>query len=313
MRRKHARGFTMVELLIASLISGMVLAAIYFVFISNARQFYTQEQVVQMQESMRFALGILKTDLRNAGRLAVVNGDAGPNLDPGYCSPGTAMNAVRLFNNENVAPAILRANRNGLRPDRIRMLVDASAGVPLSSMTLGGGQLNIAPAALQDTVDARDALASRARFKAMYKTGYYLRLESMDGAGFDLIPITGANYNGGAPVINLQRGACFPASACDGRCMVNPVQIVEYRLATDPPDDPASTKTNLERRVLAARNPNNVLPGLSLTIGEYVVDMQVWCTYDASADGAPQPSIPADPNPHDDLGNWVAGADEAAT
>lgn len=312
MKRKHARGFTFIELLVATFISGLVLASVYFVFISNARQFYTQEQVVQMQEGMRFAVEILKTDLRNAGRLAVVNGAAGANMDPGFCAPGTVPNAVELFNNENTAPAILRANNNGLRPDRVRLLVDASAGIPLSSMSLGGTQLSIAPAALQETSDGRDALSSQARFEAMYKTGYFARIESMDGAGFDVIPIVAANYNGGAPVINLTRAACFQASACDGRCMVNPVTLVEYRLAPDPPEDAAATKTDLVRRVLDSRNPDNVLPGLSLTIGEYVIDLQVWGTYDIRADGAPLPDIPADATPLDDVGNWPVGGDEAS-
>ncbi len=58
------------------MLSGAVLTSIYFVFISNSRQYYTQEQIVQMQESMRFALEYLKNDLRNAGQMALVNGTA---------------------------------------------------------------------------------------------------------------------------------------------------------------------------------------------------------------------------------------------
>ena len=84
--RRRAAGFTMVELLIALFLSSVVMLAVYFVFISNTEQYYRQEQIVQMQENMRFALEHLKNDMRNAGRLTVVNGN-NANPDPGFCRP----------------------------------------------------------------------------------------------------------------------------------------------------------------------------------------------------------------------------------
>ena len=81
-RRRANHGFTFVELLVALLFAGIIMVAAYLVFISASRQYYVQEQVVQMQESMRFAMEFLKNDLRGTGRLTVVNGiEVGARLD----------------------------------------------------------------------------------------------------------------------------------------------------------------------------------------------------------------------------------------
>ena len=72
----HARnrGFTFIELLVAGFLGAIVLVTTYLIFTANSRQYYVQEQIVQMQEGMRFAVEYLKGDLRSAGRLVVVNG-----------------------------------------------------------------------------------------------------------------------------------------------------------------------------------------------------------------------------------------------
>ncbi|MEZ4471150.1 MAG: prepilin-type N-terminal cleavage/methylation domain-containing protein [bacterium] len=132
--RRRPAGFTMVELMMALLLSSIVLLAIYFVFISNTEQYYRQEQIVQMQESMRFALEHLKTDLRNAGRLTVVNGTP-RGTDAGFCRPQEGLTAIRLFDNELTGdrpdfPAIVADIGNRIRPDRLRLLVDGSGATP---------------------------------------------------------------------------------------------------------------------------------------------------------------------------------------
>ena len=55
-RRRGGRGFSLVEIMVALLISAIVLLTVFFVFVTNTEHYYRQEQVVQMQERMRFAL-----------------------------------------------------------------------------------------------------------------------------------------------------------------------------------------------------------------------------------------------------------------
>jgi type IV pilus assembly protein PilW len=61
------RGFTLVELMVAVAISGIVAAAISTAYISQRRSSTAQEQVVEMQQNIRAGLGIMEHDIRMAG------------------------------------------------------------------------------------------------------------------------------------------------------------------------------------------------------------------------------------------------------
>lgn len=311
--RRATRGFTMVELLLALFLSSVVMAAVYFVFISNTEQYYRQEQIVQMQENMRFALEHLKNDLRNAGRLTVVNG-TNTNPDPGFCRPQNDMLAIRLFNNEVGGarpdmPEILSQFDNGIRPDRLQLLVDASGATPLVSQRISGRVVTLEQADRQPTRDARAITQAGAgtRFERLFQPGHFLYISSMDERASDLVPIVGVNFDPGGASITLERDPCLPAGQCNGRCTVNPVQLVEYALITDPEQ---AAKTDLVRRVLNARNLDPI-EGSQLVISEYAVNLQVWGTYDARVLAGNQPNVPADPDPTDDIGNWPNAFDEA--
>ena len=142
-QRSRRGGFTFVELLIAGFIGAVVLVVTYLVFTANSRQYYVQEQIVQMQESMRFAVEYLKNDLRSAGRLSVVNGinrfDGRNQLgrDPQFCRFRSGYQAIELFE-ERGTPNVLMRYDNLLRPDRLRLLVDASGGAPLTVNRIQG-------------------------------------------------------------------------------------------------------------------------------------------------------------------------------
>jgi prepilin-type N-terminal cleavage/methylation domain-containing protein len=301
MRRN--RGFTLVELLVASVLSGAVLTSIYFVFISNSRQYYTQEQVVQMQESMRFALEYLKNDLRNAGQMALVNGTA-VDTDPFYCGPRSDdLRAVDLMNNTAGAdaPAILSNLGNAISPDRISILSDASGGTMLGAR-FDGANLKLLARTEQISASSMRIVESAPRFNALFRTGYYLRIMAPTGH-FDLVPITGVAFAaGGESTVTLSRPPLCVAAAAES-LRVNTVQRVRYRIIADPAD---ATKTNLIREVIDASNPAQVVAGGTLTVAEFVVNLQVWGTYDSRLAALPKdPVINPDPRLTDDVGNWT--------
>jgi prepilin-type N-terminal cleavage/methylation domain-containing protein len=301
MRRN--RGFTLVELLVASVLSGAVLTSIYFVFISNSRQYYTQEQVVQMQESMRFALEYLKNDLRNAGQMALVNGTA-VDTDPFYCGPRSDdLRAVDLTNNTAGAdaPAILTNLGNAISPDRISILSDASGGTMLGAR-LDGGNLKLLTRGEQISAASMRIVESAPRFNALFRAGYYLRVMAPTGQ-FDLVPITGVAFvAGGESTVTLSRPPLCVAAAAES-LRVNTVQRVRYRIVADGAD---ATKTNLIREVIDAANPAQVVAGGTLTVAEFVVNLQVWGTYDSRLAAVPKdPLINPDPRLTDDIGNWT--------
>ncbi|MCD6188227.1 MAG: PilW family protein [Desulfuromusa sp.] len=70
----HA-GFTLVELLIALAISGVLMTAVYATFQSQQNNYLAQEQVAEMQQNIRAGLDIMVSELRMAGYDVDKNGD----------------------------------------------------------------------------------------------------------------------------------------------------------------------------------------------------------------------------------------------
>jgi len=63
----NKRGITLIELLIALVISAITMAAIYRIFLAQTKVYYVQDQVVETQQSIRSAMEILLRDLRMTG------------------------------------------------------------------------------------------------------------------------------------------------------------------------------------------------------------------------------------------------------
>ena len=61
------RGITLIELLVTLVISSIVVAGIYRVFIAQSKAYTVQDQVAEVQQTVRSALDILLRDLRMAG------------------------------------------------------------------------------------------------------------------------------------------------------------------------------------------------------------------------------------------------------
>jgi len=67
MKQLNRKGVTLIELLVALVICGMVAAGIYQVFIAQGKAYAVQDQVTEVQQSVRSAMEILLRDLRMAG------------------------------------------------------------------------------------------------------------------------------------------------------------------------------------------------------------------------------------------------------
>ena len=64
---KKDKGITLIELMVALVIGGFLLAATYRTFISQQKTFVIQEQVVDMQQNVRAAINRMMTELRMSG------------------------------------------------------------------------------------------------------------------------------------------------------------------------------------------------------------------------------------------------------
>jgi type IV pilus assembly protein PilW len=64
---KKKNGLTLIELLIALVLSGILIAALYRVFISQQKTSTVQDQVADMQQNVRTAIGQMTREIRMAG------------------------------------------------------------------------------------------------------------------------------------------------------------------------------------------------------------------------------------------------------
>jgi type IV pilus assembly protein PilW len=64
---RNNRGFTLVELMITLAMSGIIVAAIYSAYTIQQKTYYTQGQVVEMQQNIRAALELMSSEIRMAG------------------------------------------------------------------------------------------------------------------------------------------------------------------------------------------------------------------------------------------------------
>lgn len=74
---RHQNGFTLVELIVAMAMTGIVMAAIYSTYKSQQDSYVAQEQVAEMQQNLRAALYMMARDIRMAG----FNPANSPNVD----------------------------------------------------------------------------------------------------------------------------------------------------------------------------------------------------------------------------------------
>jgi len=64
---RKKKGLTLIELLIALILSSILIAALYRIFISQQKNYTVQDQVVDMQQSLRIAVGQMTRGIRMAG------------------------------------------------------------------------------------------------------------------------------------------------------------------------------------------------------------------------------------------------------
>jgi len=72
-RKKGSDGFTLIEILVALVITSILVTAIYRFFIGQHHAYTVQDQVIEMEQNARAALDMIRGDLRMAGYHAMGN------------------------------------------------------------------------------------------------------------------------------------------------------------------------------------------------------------------------------------------------
>jgi type II secretory pathway pseudopilin PulG len=331
--RAQAPGYTLMELVVAAMISLLVIAGLYVVYAGHSRVFRGQEQVSQSQVTARFAMEVVRADMRRVGFMGIADSQD-PQASQQLC--GQPKNgrilAVQLRQGvgqvhlpaKNLAPAGDISNRPTQAPDEL-ILVGNYANAESYWVNLVRNNA----VTLQDngTVDATEPFPQAAEeFDDLFLTSdgsrpYMARLRHQDRVHFSLV--TGADY--GTKRVNIADApGCLPG-LWDG-AQLNVVHRIRYRVVkasltaaeADVRDDYSDSnnylgsRLDLVREVLDWTNDEVVR---SQVVAENVVDFQVWFLFDSREAPETGPAVdlsnldltddlagtaPCDRNPGDD-------------
>lgn len=128
--QKRAPGFSLIELLIAIAISGIVLGAVSSLFIMQNKSYSVQEQVAEMQQNARAAMDIMTREIRTAG-----------------CDPGGSANAGIVSATSSSINFTQDTNGDGDTADaneNITYSFYTSSGIQKIGRNTGGGNQPVA-------------------------------------------------------------------------------------------------------------------------------------------------------------------------
>ncbi len=74
---KHENGFSLIELLMAVAIAGVVVGGIYSVYLTQQKSYLAQQEIVALQQSLRAAMQLMERDIRMAGYTPYEESSAG--------------------------------------------------------------------------------------------------------------------------------------------------------------------------------------------------------------------------------------------
>jgi type IV pilus assembly protein PilW len=80
LRRLNKHGFTLVELLVAIAVAGIIMTGIYSTYYSQQKSYIAQEEIVSMQQNLRVAMFYMQREIRMAGCDPTQNAKPGPGI-----------------------------------------------------------------------------------------------------------------------------------------------------------------------------------------------------------------------------------------
>lgn len=141
---KNNTGFTLVELMITMVISGIIIAAVYSAYVTQQRIYLAQEQVAEMQQNIRAAMDMLNREIRIAGYDPTGNANAGVTVvSEGQISFSADINENGIKDTDEIIDFGFSAASGNDADPRDGMSDTSTAGVPnpldISRQTGGAG------------------------------------------------------------------------------------------------------------------------------------------------------------------------------
>jgi len=250
---RKKKGLTLVELLIALVLSSILIAALYRVFISQQRIYMVQDQVADIQQNVRIAIGQMTKEIRMAGY---------------------GGNILDIFDNINGFSNIVTPANNS-----ITILLADQVGVLKQNAMKGNNQLKVTNASIFNTdkkkymclnglnnyliqgviTDTITLTASLAEDHIINEPVYLVKAitYSLGLSGGKIALRRNENTGGGAqPLAENMESLQFTYFDSDGNMTANPPDIrmigVKVTVKTNMPDPDYKGKDGYRRRILSS-------------------------------------------------------------
>ena len=326
--RARSRGFTLVELMMATT-AGLIVSAAAFLLAKNASAVFQEEtRITGAQLSASLGLQRLATDLGRAGFLSTPNIQNDPFVckETGSWTPLIAgLQAVSIEEQGSLTahgPDLTQSLTNGFRPDRIRIAASFDSAEQLPVRTIEGGgtktiYLQTQVPQLQRVCQGETLANCKPRLDSIFKQDRILRI--LTGSGHQVFALVDSvAVAGGELAIKLQPAPTVPTVEqnpmgisvnCRDNCWVNAISVVQYELQAldaDPSYGPlvapiAAAATGDDGRTELTRvelDKNGLpLPDTLELVAEFAVDLKFGITFiDAATSTVTDVPIPNPPN-----------------
>jgi prepilin-type N-terminal cleavage/methylation domain-containing protein len=261
-KRCTARGFTLIELMVTTLVGSIVIAGIYTMYTSSTKGYRIQNQTLDALANLRTGLRQVRADLRSTGFNAPGQSDEESWVET---PPGITLSAFAVeIDPEDPVPnsdANLR-----IQPQQIRILGDFWSHRSYVSSGISGQSV---------TIEWDASMGAEADFDRIFNAKRVLRIEAYGVAREEqFIPIVSGSFNGGlGPSILVETNV----SGINGFGAGHEVSVagyIRYRLKNDTRRSSTSLKYDLIREELMP--DGTAAPGTALIIAENIVDLQVY-------------------------------------
>jgi prepilin-type N-terminal cleavage/methylation domain-containing protein len=309
-KTRSRRAFTLLELMVALVIGGLVVAAVFTLGGASSRHFQEQQRIGVTQRSVRMAMDRLRRDVARAGYLGVSD-----NLSPyvRMCPNPAIPRRVRALFYVNDDPtgntALDGINRltNGVSADRLRMTGNYTTGEHYLVRAINGGTIYLQTDWLgyrRSFVSPSTGQVNPTDFTNVFMQGRMLHVETPDGAHF-VVNIVSATADTAGTQAQIDVN---PSVGGDNLCLrgfgrgaiVSPISWIEYYIGSPQagsnltPSVTAITGANtiLYRRELDMTDATGAtaMPGTTRALLEFAVDFNVDFYLDTANVGQP-PSL----------------------
>jgi len=283
--RHRSRRLTQLEVMVTVALTTVMIAGVYMIYSKTVLAFRMENQVMTMQDRLRFGLEHLKRDVRRAGFLATPNSLVDSNTCP---EPPFTLRAVTITALDgDVVEYLVNVN---MEPSSITLFGDffsgqvyRTTGITGAQVYLDGGAPNFPPNELEfERIFCGVSCTAPNR---------YLRIVTRDQFEV-LLQVLAAIYESpGGPYIILDQdvpriggGSLCGITGLGEGLEVNVAGFVRYRIAFDErPNAPTDTgdqggnplKTDLIREELDVDGATE-MDGTQLVVADYAVDLRFY-------------------------------------